>query len=628
MAIGYLRITVGSRSGGKSAVAAASYRSGSKMRDLEQNREFDFTRKNGVAHSEVTLPDYAPAEFANREKLWNSVQCAERKKGARLFREIMAAVPRELSRDQQIRLGRDFAKSLAAQGLCADWSFPDKGDGNPHIHFLCTTRPLNSDGSWAEAKERKAYALDTAGNRIPIIDPKTGKQKIGARGRKLWKRVSTKANVWDEAETAKKWKLNWERCANAALREAGQDAHIDMRSYRDREGLEACRIPQQHLSRSEFLRCKALGIPPQDLDAVEHNRRVDRALQQMAALEAVEQRLTVPAIRDDLHRLEKQAQIEQDLEMKRDKRARHDAVFRRRAREGLRQRKAEENLEKRYGVAGRPALSLRRRALAHGEESVTLYSTYAEAVTAHPELAHHKSEGYAYSRGERQLRKQLKRDKFQDAGKVAKNLVKGRGGCVFAVSCKAGRATIAAVKVTANVLDCVGKVAGKVPIAGAPVKLICGLPKAGMTAAERAAGSLNRLAAGRQSIDKTLQELGRTAKDVAKKPVQAAKMAKSKMASAGKLLDKFAGHDASGAAGRGGVNNLVSEGRQDAALADMRGNGLVAQQQREEAARRELFSEEEIGDKSWIRFTPNVQQQQVQQPQRVRTRTPRVDGDE
>lgn len=618
MAIGYLRITVGSRGSGKSAVAAAAYRSGSKIRDLEQNREFDFTRKNGVVYGDVTLPPNAPSEFSDREKLWNSVQAAETKKSARLYRELMAAVPRELSRDQQIRLGRDFAKSLAAQGMCVDWNLHDKGDGNPHIHFLCTTRPLNSDGSWAEAKERKAYALDASGNRIPIIDPSTGKQKIGAKGRRIWKRISVKQNIWDKAETAKKWKADWERCTNAALKEAGQDAHIDMRSYRDREGLEACRIPQQHLSRSEFLRCKALGVPPQDLDAVEHNMRLERAMQQMAALEAVERRLSIPSVRDDLRDREKQAQIEQDLETKRDKRARHDAVFRRRAREGLRQRKAEENLEKRYGVAGRPALSLRRRALAAGWESVTLYSDYAEAVAANPELGH-KSAGYAFTRGEHNLRRQLKRDKFQNAGKVAKDLVKGRPGCIFAVSTKAGRATIAAVKVATNVLDCVGKVAGKVPIAGAPVKLVCGLPRAGVSAAERAAGSLNRLAAGRQSIDKTLQELGRTAKDVAKQPVKAAKMAKSKMASAGKLLDKFAGHVATGSAGSTAGKNFLFGGRRNPALQDMRGNGLVAQQQREEAARRELFSEEEIGDKSWIRFAPH---------QRVRTRTPRVNGDE
>lgn len=45
-----------------------------------------------------------------------------------------------------------------------------KGDGNLHAHIMLTMRGIKPDGIWAQ-KEKKIYALDEEGNRIPFIDP-------------------------------------------------------------------------------------------------------------------------------------------------------------------------------------------------------------------------------------------------------------------------------------------------------------------------------------------------------------------------------------------------------------------------------------------------------------------------
>ena len=65
-------------------------------------RDSDYTHKGGVVHAEIMLPAHAPPEFADRSTLWNSVEQIEKARDSQLAREIEAALPRELSRKQQL----------------------------------------------------------------------------------------------------------------------------------------------------------------------------------------------------------------------------------------------------------------------------------------------------------------------------------------------------------------------------------------------------------------------------------------------------------------------------------------------------------------------------------------------
>ena len=91
-----------SRGKGKSAVAAAAYRSGEKLTNEWDGMTHDYTRKGGVAHTEIMLPPHAPPSFSDRSTLWNSVELYEKAGNAQLAREIDAALPIELSREEQI----------------------------------------------------------------------------------------------------------------------------------------------------------------------------------------------------------------------------------------------------------------------------------------------------------------------------------------------------------------------------------------------------------------------------------------------------------------------------------------------------------------------------------------------
>ena len=110
MAIYHCSIKVISRGKGKSAVAAAAYRAGEKITNQFDGMTHDYTHKGGVVHTEILLPDHAPAEYADRAVLWNEVEKIETAKNAQLAREIEIALPRELTREQGISLVREYVK--------------------------------------------------------------------------------------------------------------------------------------------------------------------------------------------------------------------------------------------------------------------------------------------------------------------------------------------------------------------------------------------------------------------------------------------------------------------------------------------------------------------------------------
>jgi len=92
MAIYHCSIKIISRGKGKSAVAAA-YRGGDKITNYFDGETHDYTRKGGVVHTEILLPDHAPAAFSDRAVLWNAVEKIEKAKNAQLAREIELPCP-------------------------------------------------------------------------------------------------------------------------------------------------------------------------------------------------------------------------------------------------------------------------------------------------------------------------------------------------------------------------------------------------------------------------------------------------------------------------------------------------------------------------------------------------------
>ena len=231
MAIYHLCIKIISRGKGKSAVAASAYRSGEKIKNEYDGIVHDFTRKGGIAHTEILLPQNAPEEFSNRSVLWNSVEKIEKSKNSQLAREIEIALPKELNREKQIELVREYVKeNFVKVGMCADIALHDKNDGNPHAHILLTMRPLNEDKTWG-AKSKKEYILDENGEKVKL---KNGNYKT--------RKINTVD--WNEQDKAEEWRKTWADITNKYLEENSIQEKVDHRSYQ-RQGIEE--IPTIHL---------------------------------------------------------------------------------------------------------------------------------------------------------------------------------------------------------------------------------------------------------------------------------------------------------------------------------------------------------------------------------------------
>ena len=224
MSIYHLSIKIISRGKGKSAVAASADRSGAKRKNEYDGIVHDFTRKGGIAHTEILLPQNAPQEFSYRRTLWNSVEKIEKSKNSQLAREIEVALPQELDREKQIELVREYVKeNFVKVGMCADIALHDKKDGNPHAHILLTMRPLNEDTTWG-AKSKKEYILDENGEKVKL---KSGNYKT--------KKINTVD--WNEQEKAEEWRKAWADITNKYLEENNIQEKVDHRSYQ-RQSIE------------------------------------------------------------------------------------------------------------------------------------------------------------------------------------------------------------------------------------------------------------------------------------------------------------------------------------------------------------------------------------------------------
>ncbi|GHD23542.1 Ti-type conjugative transfer relaxase TraA [Tianweitania populi] len=239
MAIMFVRAQVISRGAGRSVVSAAAYRHRTRMEEEQTGTSFRYEGgKAELVHEELALPDETPAWLRTMidgrtiagasEVLWNAVDTFEKRADAQLAREMIFALPEELTKAENIALVREFVRdNLTSAGMVADWVYHDKG-GNPHIHLMTTLRPLTDDGFG----NKKVAVLGDNGEPLRVVTPDRLKGKIVYR---LWA---------GDKDTMKAWKIAWAETANRHLALAGHDIRLDGRSYAE-QGLDG--IAQSHL---------------------------------------------------------------------------------------------------------------------------------------------------------------------------------------------------------------------------------------------------------------------------------------------------------------------------------------------------------------------------------------------
>jgi ATP-dependent exoDNAse (exonuclease V) alpha subunit len=230
MAVYFLNLKTFGRSGGSSAVSAAAYRAGERIRDERTGKTYDHTDRRDVLHKEIMLPgDLADEETSwakQRSELWNAAELAESRKNARVAREYLVALPAELDPEQRLDLVRGFSRELVERyrfaldlAVHAPRDFPGSDPRNFHAHLLATTREIAAHGLTAktslELNDAKRYALGLA----PAIQ-----ELLYVRER-------------------------WATVTNEALRDAHIDARVDHRTLAA-QGID--REPYPHIPRAAF----------------------------------------------------------------------------------------------------------------------------------------------------------------------------------------------------------------------------------------------------------------------------------------------------------------------------------------------------------------------------------------
>ena len=295
---GFLKITNISRGDGRTAIAAAAYRSGEDLTSNYTGLEYDYSHKGSVESARIYLPRGSPKELGNRETLWNTIASLEKRKDAVEAKEILCAIPHGLTDEQRGDLVREFCQSLTEKGIICDACIhnPPKHDDlgrpvnaaglpekdpekyiydNPHVHIMAATRTIGADGKFVpktvgvyicrnletgEQKNMTQAELKSAGNawqkQYKFLTP-DGVQVWSTRSDadlKGYKRVdpyplklphgrAAGSAYINSADFVTDCRKNWGRLATEALSKAGIPETVEMRSYKT-QGSE--KIGQKH----------------------------------------------------------------------------------------------------------------------------------------------------------------------------------------------------------------------------------------------------------------------------------------------------------------------------------------------------------------------------------------------
>lgn len=224
MALYHLSASLIRRSTGRSATAAAAYRSAEVIRDARTDEIHDYRRKAGVIGTRLLMPagvDWSPS----REELWSGVEVFNTRRNAQVAREFTVALPAELDDEGREALAVAFAQEVAdAYRIAADVAIhrPSRSgdERNHHAHILTSTSGIEADGSFG----KKVRALD------------------GIASKKADKTAATAIDALRE---------RWSEMTNAALAASGSDERVDHRSYaaRAEAGEEAAALmtPEPHV---------------------------------------------------------------------------------------------------------------------------------------------------------------------------------------------------------------------------------------------------------------------------------------------------------------------------------------------------------------------------------------------
>jgi len=218
-----------SRKSGRSCVSALAYRSASMLVDQRTGETYDYRNKENVECVEIIvfensilwIKDISEECKTSRQtalqKLSDIFEAAEKRKDARVYREIEFSLPQELTKEQNIAWARKFVQdTCVAKGMIAIMNYHFEidekiGEGKPHCHVLLSTREISETG-------------------------------LNSRKQPAWNRI----------DLLVEWREQYAAYQNTALKEHGFEVRVDHRSLKDRGLVEIDPQPKRNRAISQM----------------------------------------------------------------------------------------------------------------------------------------------------------------------------------------------------------------------------------------------------------------------------------------------------------------------------------------------------------------------------------------
>lgn len=239
MAIYHCSVKTISRGKGQAVLASLAYRIGQNLTCERYGKTFKYeNRQRSIEHVDLFLPKSTThLAFYNHENLWNKVEARETKSNSQLAREIIVAIPAELSQIERIQLVQKQCQWLVEKynvAVSVALHKPnDIAQKNYHAHIMFTTRELKNN----EFGEKIVFKI----------------------------------------KQLKELRKTWEIFANEVLEKYG--TKIDCRSHNDAQNPK---IPTKH--EGYFLK-NLSEEQREDFDIVQHNKRAREQHKQLEQIQ-------------------------------------------------------------------------------------------------------------------------------------------------------------------------------------------------------------------------------------------------------------------------------------------------------------------------------------------------------
>lgn len=163
MAIYSLHCSIISRGKGGSITRTGAYNNRIRLKEARTGKTYNYSASKDILAKGILLPENAPQHLHDFQVLFEELDAAEKRKDAQLARDIIIALPNELSLKDQIALVEEFCRdNFVNEGYAANYAIhsdlrADKEapkdilpvleyKDNPHAHLIIPFRKVGENG--------------------------------------------------------------------------------------------------------------------------------------------------------------------------------------------------------------------------------------------------------------------------------------------------------------------------------------------------------------------------------------------------------------------------------------------------------------------------------------------------